>query len=188
MGAARPAGALAAVGLRLWAKAAYRPVDSIAILCAVAASSIIVINAVFLQSGAHPAPFFANPTALVQPVENRPTMPAAPAQKSSEAVPVRQIVIGSQMPQTAAARRNDPIADLIGSSIGSPAAPSARVAAVQRVLAEFVYGQIKPTGVLDQPTSAAIAKFEREHKLPVTGRLSDRFLNELAAMAGHPVE
>src|SRR5271169_5417189 len=110
-----------------------------AILCAVAASFIIVINAVFLQSGAHPAPFFANPTALAQPVENRQTMAAAAAQKPPEAAPVRQIGISSQMPQTAAARRNDPIADLIGSSVGPPAAPSARVAAVQRVLAEFVY-------------------------------------------------
>ena len=59
-------------------------------------------------------------------------------------------------------RRNDPIADLIG--------PSPRIAAVQRALSEYGYGQIKPTGMLDDATSAAIEKFEREHKLPVTGR------------------
>jgi Putative peptidoglycan binding domain len=188
MGAAPPAGALAAVALRLWTKAAHHPVDSMAILCAVAASFIIVINAVFLQSGVHPAPFFANPTALMQPVENRPTVAGAPVQKSSETAPVRQTVISSQMPQTAAGRRNDPIADLIRSSASSLVAPSARVAGVQRVLAEFVYGQIKPTGILDEPTSSAIAKFERERKLPVTGRLTDRLLSELAAMTGHPVE
>jgi hypothetical protein len=42
--------------------------------------------------------------------------------------------------------------------------------------------------VLDVPTSAAIERFESEHKLPVTGHLSDRLLNELATMIGHPVE
>ena len=36
--------------------------------------------------------------------------------------------------------RNDPIAELI--------APSQRVLAVQRALADFGYGQIKPTGVV----------------------------------------
>ena len=68
------------------------------------------------------------------------------------------------------------------------AGPSTRVAAVQRVLAEFGYGQIKSSGIFDEPTSAAIAKFEREHKLPVTGRLSERLLSELASMTGHPIE
>ena len=60
--------------------------------------------------------------------------------------------------------------------------------AVQRVLSEFGYGQIKPSGILDEATSAAIEKFEREHKLPVTGRLSDRLLSELAAMTGRPLD
>ncbi len=83
-------------------------------------------------------------------------------------------------PQPVAVRRNDPIADLIG--------PSPRIAAVQRALSEYGYGQIKPTGVLDDATSAAIEKFEREHKLPVTGRVSDRLVSELAAMVGHPLE
>ena len=44
---------------------------------------------------------------------------------------------------------------------------------MQRVLSEYGYGQIKPSGVVDEATSEAIEKFEREHKLPVTGRISD---------------
>jgi Putative peptidoglycan binding domain len=187
--AARAGAAVTAIGSWLWTKAARRPVDSMAILCAAAASVIIVVNAAFLQSSAHPARFFVNPNALVQPVENRPTASAsALAQRPTEAAPVRQIVISSRMPQTAAPRRSDPIADLIGSSTGSSAGPSTRVAAVQRALAEFGYGQIKPSGIFDEPTSAAIAKFERDHKLPVTGRFSDRFLSELASMTGRPIE
>jgi peptidoglycan hydrolase-like protein with peptidoglycan-binding domain len=59
---------------------------------------------------------------------------------------------------------------------------------VQRVLSEYGYGQIKVSGVLDNATSAAIQKFERERNLPNTGRVSDRMLKELAAMVGHPIE
>ena len=80
----------------------------------------------------------------------------------------------------AGAARNDPIAELI--------APSKRVLAVQRALADFGYGQIKPTGIYDPETRAAIEKFERDHRLPVTGQISDRFVRELAAMTGRPLE
>ena len=124
-------------------------------------SLVIVVNAVFLQTCPHPTPFFVVPTPAPRAADSRPNMrPAA----------------GLRTPQTVSARRNDPIADLIGS-------PS-RVVAVQRVLSDFGYGQIRPSGILDEQTSAAIEKFERGHKLPVTGRLSDRLLSGLAAMAG----
>ena len=67
-------------------------------------------------------------------------------------------------------------------------APSKRVVAVQRALAEYGYGQIKPTGLVDAETQAAIEKFERERKLPVTGQPSDRVTRELAALTGRPLE
>ena len=69
------------------------------------------------------------------------------------------------------------------------AAPAARrVAAVQRVLTEYGYGQLKPTGTIGSDTQAAIQKFEREHKLPVTGQISDRLVRDLVAMTGHPID
>jgi hypothetical protein len=155
--AVRIAGSL---GSRLWVAATRRPVDTTAVLAAVAASLIIVVNAVFLQSGAHPAPFFANPVPPpLSMAENRPLGAASPA---------------------AAIRINDPIADFIELS--------SRIMAVQRVLSEYGYGQIKPSGVLDDPTKAAIERFEREHTLPVTGEVSDRLVNGLAAMTGHPLQ
>ncbi len=141
------------MALRLWAKATRRPVDTVAVLAAVAASLIIIVNAVFLQTGSHPAPFVAAPK---------------PMQALGHA------------PQAESARRDDPIADLIG--------PSPRIAAVQRALSDYGYGQIKPSGILDEPTSDAIEKFEREHKLPVTGEVSARLVDELAAMVGHPLD
>jgi peptidoglycan hydrolase-like protein with peptidoglycan-binding domain len=63
-----------------------------------------------------------------------------------------------------------------------------RVAAVQRTLTEYGYGQLKPTGAVGADTQAAIQKFERDRKLPVTGQMSDRLVRELTAMIGHPIE
>jgi len=80
----------------------------------------------------------------------------------------------------AGAARNDPIAELI--------APSKRTLAIQRALADFGYGQIKPTGVYDPDTRTAIEKFERDHRLPVTGQISDQVVRELAAMTGRLLE
>lgn len=80
----------------------------------------------------------------------------------------------------APARTDDPIAELI--------APSKRLLAIQRALAEFGYGQVAPSGVYDPATRAAIEKFERDRRLPVTGQISERFVHELATMTGRPLE
>jgi peptidoglycan hydrolase-like protein with peptidoglycan-binding domain len=82
---------------------------------------------------------------------------------------------------TAGPARVDPIAELIEPS-------PRRVLAVQRALAEAGYGQIKPTGVYGPETRAAIEKFERERKLPITGQISDRLVRELAALTGQSLE
>ena len=63
-----------------------------------------------------------------------------------------------------------------------------RVAAVQRALTQYGYGQLKPTGAVGSDTQAAITKFERDRKLPVTGQMSDRLVKELTAMIGHPID
>src|SRR6478672_13883348 len=96
---------------------------------------------------------------------------------------LRSIVAYNPKPTTVAAPpspQSNPIAKLI--------APSKKVIAVQRALADFGYGQIKPTGVLDPETRAAVEKFERDHRMPVTGQISDRFIRELAGMTGRPLE
>jgi peptidoglycan hydrolase-like protein with peptidoglycan-binding domain len=59
---------------------------------------------------------------------------------------------------------------------------------VQRALTEYGYGQLKATGTVGSDTQAAISKFERERKLPITGQVSDRLVRELNAMIGHPVD
>jgi hypothetical protein len=167
VGTARLAGSLL---LLLWARAARRPVDSCAIFAAVAASLVIVVNAVILQSGSRPAPFLIN-TSTPPPAATsvRPRLPEPPSRPDV-----------ARAPQAVAAPRNDPIAQLISAS--------SRIMEVQRVLSDYGYGQIRQTGVLDRPTSEAIERFEREHNLPVTGTISDRLLNELAIMTGHRLD
>jgi Putative peptidoglycan binding domain len=193
---ARAARAAGSLGFWIWAKAARRPVDSFAILGTIAASLVIIVNAVFLQSGSHPAPFFANPPPPPATGERRPKvaepMPPAHSAAAMRAPPLPFFppLAGegkSKSPpplaredREGARRRNDAIAELIGSS--------SRIMAVQRALSDYGYGQIKPSGIVDEATRAAIEKFEREHKLRVTGRLSDRLVSDLAAMIGHPLE
>lgn len=80
----------------------------------------------------------------------------------------------------AAVEPSDPIARLI--------APSKRVTAIQRALSDFGYGQIKPTGQFDPETKVAIEKFERDRKLPVTGQMSDRLVQELSRMTGRAID
>ncbi|MBV1696737.1 MAG: peptidoglycan-binding protein [Hyphomicrobiales bacterium] len=179
--AARSSGVLATVLPYLYGRIAQRPVDFFTILAALAASVVIIVNAVFLQSYAHPAPFVdapskrhsgENPTISVSTLKPAETVAMRPT------VPQRAV-------QAVSARRHDPIADLIGTQVSTP---SARVSAVQRVLSSFGYGQMRASGIVDEPTRSAIEKFESEHKMPVTGRVSDRLMAELAAMIGHPVE
>ena len=69
-----------------------------------------------------------------------------------------------------------------------PLIGSRRVAAVQRALTEYGYGQLKPTGTIGSDTKVAIEKFERERKMPVTGQISERLVHELGAVTGHSLE
>ena len=152
-----------------WDPLARRPVDSISIIAAAATALIIVINAMFLQSSMR-APLVPDGRLSGEKSDSlKPLITGTPARPIATAsVPLPP------------ARPNDAITELIG--------PSPRIAAVQRVLAEYGYGQIKATGTLDDATSAAIAKFEKDHNMPNSGRVSDRLIKELAAMVGHPID
>lgn len=76
-------------------------------------------------------------------------------------------------------RRPDPIGALLAAR---------RIVALQRALADFGYGPVAPTGVVDAQTRAAIERFERERRLPVTGQFSERIARELAAVTGRPLD
>ena len=57
-----------------------------------------------------------------------------------------------------------------------------------RALADYGYGQIKPSGILDRETQSAIEDFARGKKMPVTGQISPRLVKELSALTGRPLE
>lgn len=70
----------------------------------------------------------------------------------------------------------DPLAQLIGSS--------QRIAAVQRALTDYGYGQIKPTGTVGPDTQLAIQKFERQYGQPITGNMSEKLIRDLTTVTG----
>jgi peptidoglycan hydrolase-like protein with peptidoglycan-binding domain len=225
-----------------------RPGDSVAVLVVLAASLSVIINALCLQSGPHPAPIFnlgSRPVAsdvvgsVVMAPRPRPPDFGGSGTEAGVARPrvdtiadlQRELerrgfydgpIDGVDGPKTDVAMRdfaqaaglkwngdisdevlrqiarspvraavhpassasvahNDMIGDMIVSS-------SRRVLAVQRALSDFGYGPVKATGLFGPDTKAAIEKFERDRKLPVTGQISDRLLHELAAVTGRPLE
>jgi peptidoglycan hydrolase-like protein with peptidoglycan-binding domain len=215
-----------------------RPRDSMAAMVAGAAGIAILVNALFMQSGPHPAPIFANrpvpvvapltgPVAALMPQRKPADATAANAHPRSDTIAEIQrelakrgfydgssdgvygpktdaairdfeqaaglrpsaepndillaaITRSNAKAQPAAASRNDPIAALL--------APSARITAVQRALTDFGYGPLKPTGVYDAETRAAIERFERARRRPATGQISDQLVRDLAALTGRPLE
>jgi hypothetical protein len=192
----------------------HSPKDLVAGVLAFAAVSAIIANALFLQAGHHPSPMFgsvvaippaglpaASPLPRPRPVELA-TRPADTSPPESKPVELKPIEIKPAEPKAAEPKAADPLANLVKatatpvtSNVPRPPAPiptaaqgARRVAAVQRVLTEYGYGQLKPTGTIGSDTQAAIQKFERERKLPVTGQMSDRLVRDLVAMTGHSID
>ncbi|MCP3471072.1 peptidoglycan-binding protein [Bradyrhizobium sp. CCGUVB1N3] len=202
----------------------HSPKDTLAGLVAFAAVSAIVANALFLQTGRHPAPMFgtvinlpapsavalSNPLPRPRPLaaDSLPLEPKPMEFRVAEPKPVEKAPAPEKAAEATAStsRSADPLTNLVKATATTPPSQSVvvarppapipaqqspairRVAAVQRALSEYGYGQLKVTGSISGETQAAIQKFEREHKMPVTGQVSDRLLRELAAAIGHPVE
>ncbi len=186
----------------------HSPKDVIAGVLAFVAVCAIIVNALFMQAGRHPAPMFGTVTVLpavaslpaghvlrARAVETDIPLPEArPVEARSAdakaADPLANLVKTTSSVQPATANIPRPPMAVPASTHADGVAPSGshRVAAVQRALTEYGYGQLKPTGVAGADTQAAIQKFERARKLPVTGQVSDRVVRELASTIGHPVE
>lgn len=185
----------------------HSPKDVVAGAFAVAAVIAIVANALFLQAGRHPSPMFgsvvAMPAALAlasplprpRPAEADTSLSepkAAEAKPAEPKDPLANLVKATSAPAVTTSIVVRPPAPIPASSrnetIANPSPGSRRVAGVQRALTEYGYGQLKPTGTAGSDTQAAIQKFERERKLPVTGQMSDRLVRELIAVTGRPIE
>ncbi len=226
----------------------YSPKDTFAAVLATATVAAIIVNALLLQTGHHPAPMFGSVVVMPQaaalmpvnplprprpveadaaPAEPKPVVEAKPAPEprlAQESKPAPEPKLASEPkpaePKTAEPRSAepksvepksvepkavDPLGNLVKSTSAPPVAAASniprppapipvalsgarRVVAVQRALTEYGYGQLKATGTAGTDTQAAIVKFERERKLPVTGQVSDRLVRELTVMIGHPID
>ena len=157
-----------------------------------------------------PAPAVASPLPRPRPVEVA-TKPVEPEPVEAKSAEVKSADSKNGDFKSADIRGGDAMTSLVVKSTVAPvAAPSnvarppapipvlsreaaqaagaRRVAAVQRALTQYGYGQLKPTGAVGADTQAAISKFEHARKLPVTGQMSDRLVHELNVMIGHPIE
>jgi len=154
----------------------------------------------------------ATTSSVVAPASPLPRPRPAGADRRSEVVPDEAPAPrgAQQGPQHATAQAADPIGHLVRKVAArsetpsgahkaeakaehkaehrGEAAPSRRVATVQRLLSDYGYGQLAPHGQVDAGTRAAIRKFELARHLPVTGQVSDRLVAELAAMTGHRID
>jgi hypothetical protein len=194
----------------------HSPKDMLAGLLAAAAVCAILANALFLQAGRHPSPMFSSVVTLPAPQAAvvSPLPRPRPVELSSEPPEIRPVEARGAAPEIKSAdprgdskKTDSKNPDLVVKSTGAPTAAPAnaarppapipdtaqsagarRVAAVQRALTQYGYGQLKPTGAVGAETQAAITKFERDRKLPVTGQMSDRLVKELTAMIGHPID
>ncbi len=138
-----------------------------------------------VQQAMAPSQAATNPMPRPRPAEAevRPGDPLGNLVRSTNAPGAVAPVANALRPPAAipaAAVKNDQVASLIGSS--------QRVAAVQRALTDYGYGQIKATGTVGADTQAAIQKFERERKLPLTGQMSERLVRELGLATGRSFE
>ena len=167
-----------------------RPRDSaVALVCAFAIASI-VINSLYLQPGPHTAPIFvlrspavvADEPAAVGALLPRPRPVEAP-QSEQRAEPKRAEPVAPAKPPAVVARattpRHDPIADLLGNAN--------QMNTIQRALSDFGYGPVAATGTYGPETRAAIERFERDRKMPVTGQVSAQLLRELSQLVGKPI-
>ncbi len=156
-----------------------------------------------------PQPAVASPLPRPRPVElaTRPVEPEPVESKPVEVKADPRSADKTGADRNADAKNADAMTNLVVKSTSAPVAAPAnvmrppapipapaqtagarRVAAVQRALTQYGYGQLKPTGAVGADTQAAISKFEHARKLPVTGQMSDRLVRELTAMTGHPID
>ncbi len=147
----------------------------------------------------------ATPVPPTRPAElssapNRGTQIAAPVPSPAAALPATSASTLRAPPAREASSR-DAIGDLIRTGqVGAgepartegtrtPGTPDQKpILAAQRALNKVGQGPVKADGVFGEETRAALERFERERRIPVTRDLSPRTLRELTAASGIRME
>jgi hypothetical protein len=183
----------------------------------VALLGLIVVNAMFLQHGRHPAPLFGSTLKLEPPrppvrpstldtllKERMPGLPLQPVKPAPEAAFAAPVATEAEdapaaappaappaTPRASAAPANkshDIIGSLIENGRAVPhSAAGKSVVAAQRALRKLG-AAVKPDGDYGAATRKAVETFQRDNHLPVTGELNAATRRQLAARSGMPVD
>jgi hypothetical protein len=178
---------------RIFGLVLRNPRDSMCAVALMLAVTAIVANGLYLQPGRHPAPIFA-----VRPLpvkSSGATAMTAERGRPPEAGPPRPEPVAKIDP----APRNDSIplprprqsasqAPRSDAAVVEGTNPPWQVSAVQRTLNQAGYGPIRVSGILDDSTREGIARFERDHNLPVTGQNTARVRHSLGAATGRMLD
>lgn len=185
------AAGIAGAALRL---AARRPSRTLLAVLLVSGASAFGWNVLMRQTARHPHPLFAKSEPVPEP-PRRPEMPVAPPlpvprpETAGVSTPPRPAPDARPKATVASA---DPIGALLraGESPAPPAdgKPSPRIVTAQKALAKLGYGPIEADGLMGTTTRAALERFERDKKLPVTGTLGRRTTKQLAQLSGFSIE
>jgi putative peptidoglycan binding protein len=170
---------------RIFGVVLRNPRDSMFVVLLMLAVIAIVANGLYLQPGRHPAPIFA--------IRTRPVISDEPV---ATAVALPQRRPGDADPKPEPAQRNDqaakneavPLPRPRPDPAGDAANPSRQLSAVQRSLNQTGYGPITVTGILDDSTREGIARFERDHNLPITGLNTPRLRHALSVTTGRSLD
>ena len=182
-----------------------RPGEVAGSLLAIGAALVVSLNALGHQIGRHPAPILPRAESAAKPLPAKPAIIAAKdaakdtgkdTTKDAAGAPAKTERASDATAPKPAAR--DAIADAIRATEDTtasverkgdlakadPAKADPQVTRAQRALAKLGYGALKADGMMGPGTKAAIERFERDRKIPVTGEAAGRTLRELAARAG----
>jgi hypothetical protein len=212
----RPKGAAIAAASRLAALWRYRTPALGALLLGGLLAAVLV-NALFLQHGRHPAPLFGSTFKIAPPPPPRPASldallnedipqgalnPVDPAQAAGFVAPRAQEVAAAAPSQAAPAPAAAPESggDVLEALIGDDGVvtPDMRAASAARARSRGVLSAQKALASLGLPVKAdgdygaatrkAVAEFQRAARLPATGELNAATRRALAARSGLPVE
>lgn len=180
---------------RIFGLVLRNPRDSMCAVALAIAVTAVVANSLYMQPGRHPAPIFAirplpvmsdEAAAASQLPRRRPDSDPRPlprAGDSREGTPQKSEPVPLPRPRAQSAPagpRTEQVAEVTN--------PLWQLSTVQRVLNEFGYGPMRVNGILDDSTREGIARFERDHNLPVTGQNTPRLRHAIAVATGRSVE
>lgn len=118
----------------------------------------------------------------------QPSRPRAEAAAARAAEPEAPRSITQLIEASATPARPAPVQAAARPADGAMTADQRRILTAERALERLGYGPLSVDGRFGADTREAIQRFERDHRMPVTGQLNERVTRELAAISGLRIE